>query len=73
MINCVEPTQDGGQITVKRTDCGSAATCTVLYSRFDAHRLERVVGTARSKTLLGGLERMHMFVTESVNDGQSDQ
>ena len=39
------------------------ATCTTLYTRYDAHRLAAVVGTDRAGHMLAAEKGVHMFVT----------
>lgn len=40
-------------------------SCTVLYNRFDVHRLSAVVGSNRAKTMLDSSKNTHMFVAGS--------
>ena len=41
----------------------SASNCTVLYSKFDIHRLSAVVGTTRCQQMTASEQIVHMFVT----------
>ncbi|XP_041353116.1 digestive organ expansion factor homolog [Gigantopelta aegis] len=46
----------------RRTDCDNA-TCTVMYSKYDAQRLAEVVGSNRASLMLNSEKLVHMFVT----------
>ncbi|XP_065832625.1 U3 small nucleolar RNA-associated protein 25 homolog [Oscarella lobularis] len=68
LINAMESGIDQGAKGVrmgsrKVNDGSFHATCTALYSQFDAHRLARIVGTSRSKRMLSANENIHMIVT----------
>ena len=43
-------------------DSQTDITCTVLYNKFDALRLEQIVGTARAQQLLAADKSTHLFM-----------
>ncbi|XP_076841849.1 U3 small nucleolar RNA-associated protein 25 homolog isoform X2 [Brachyhypopomus gauderio] len=47
----------------------ASLTCTVLYSRYDAHRLAGVVGGERAAHMLRSKKSVHLFVTGEENNG----
>ena len=67
IINMMQSTTGKKVMVETEVNHSSSASCMVMYSRFDAHRLERIVGTEYSKTLVGGLEQMHVFRSESLS------
>ena len=40
-------------------------TCTVLYSKYDIHRLAPVVGSERARHMIEAEKNIHMFVAGS--------
>ena len=44
-----------------------AATCTALYTRFDAHCVAGAVGTQRCKHMISSKKNVHLFVTGNQN------
>ena len=62
MINGIEVGPVKGKVQGNLENSGDTTSCTVLYSRFDAHALERVVGTSQCKKLLGGSSSERVFV-----------
>ncbi|XP_062502641.1 U3 small nucleolar RNA-associated protein 25 homolog isoform X2 [Corticium candelabrum] len=67
IINMMQSTTGKKVMVETEVNHSSSTSCMVMYSRFDAHRLERIVGTEYSKTLVGGLEQMHVFRSESLS------
>jgi len=51
--------------SVENSSSGSAASCTVLYSKFDALKLERILGSDRSRQLLTSTKDVHMVMADS--------
>ena len=45
----------------------NATSSVVLYSKFDAHKLARVVGSQRCQQMLASQQTVHMFVTGDEN------
>ena len=43
----------------------SNATCTVMYSRYDALNLTRIVGSERARRMMAAEDSVHMLVTGS--------
>ena len=40
-----------------------ASNCTVLYSKFDMHKMSAVVGATRSQQMNASEQTVHMFVS----------
>ena len=47
----------------KRRADSENATCTVMYSKYDAQRLAEVVGSSRASLMVNSEKLVHMFVT----------
>ncbi len=48
---------------VKHTQDSANLSCTVLYTKYDAHRLAAVVGTDRAAHMISSHKDVHMLVT----------
>ena len=55
IVNYMDTSLEGTEI--------SASNCTVLYSKFDVHRLSAIVGSTRCTQMTASEQTVHMFVT----------
>ncbi len=46
----------------KKTGSESDLSVTVIYNKYDSHRLQNVVGSDRTKTMMDGDKGVHMFM-----------
>ena len=52
----------------RQSEGTSSATCTVLYSQYDAQRLAAVVGMERAARMVNAEKSVHMLVTGEGED-----
>ena len=56
----------------KKAGSDGNMTCTVVYCKYDVHRLAPVVGSDRAKTMLTSAKSVHMFSPGSASGNGQD-